>query len=267
MYKLGINFENVLSVAKELNISVIEALNRLKLIGISSLDVDYSRLTGENSYINDIIASRVEIKCVYYLADFAVESSVISEMKVIDFCKKYGVKKITFLVKADSSANASDKLLKHNLRKIVKYASVFKINVLIENFGLENSYFATVEKIKDVLKSVKNLNITFDTGNFLLAGISPVKAYQELKEYVTRIHLKNRTYKPRVGAIPTVDVNGNKSYTTAIFSGDANLEEFIKTVVAEGKDIDFILEYNFGDFVLFSDIEQSSVDFYTVVNE
>ena len=94
MYKLGINFENVLSVAKEKNICVSDALNRLKLIGISALDVEYSRLAGENSYLNDIVASRAEIKCVYYMADFAAKISVIDEMKVVDFCEKYGIKNV-----------------------------------------------------------------------------------------------------------------------------------------------------------------------------
>ena len=49
MNKLGINFENVLSIKDELNITVLDALKKLKSMGISSLDVKFERLTGENS--------------------------------------------------------------------------------------------------------------------------------------------------------------------------------------------------------------------------
>lgn len=267
MYKLGINFENVLAVAKELNVSVSEALNRLKLIGVSALDVEYSRLSGENSYLNDIVASRTEIKCVYFMADFAGEASVISQMKVVDFCEEYGIKNVMFLTKPNSNAGGSEKTLKHNLRKIVNYARTFDICVSIENFGLENSYFSTVKRLKDLVKSVKNLTLTFDSGNFLLAGVDPNEAYDELRYYVSRVHLKNRSHTPSAGAVAVADINGNDSYTTAIFSGSANLEEFIKKVTSDYKVIDFMLEFNFTDSALFENIEQSAVDFYTVVNE
>lgn len=267
MYKLGINFENVLSVAKELNLTVPETLNKLKLIGVSALDAEYSRVSGENSYLNDIVASRMELKCVYYMANFAGASSVISEMKVVDFCEKYGVKNVMFLTEPNVNVGGNEKTLKHNLRKIVNYARNFKISVSIENFGLETSWFSSVEKIKDLVKSVKNLTLTFDTGNFLLAGIDPNFAYDELKFYVSRVHLKNRSYAPAVGAAASVDINGNDSYTTAIFSGSANLEEFIKKVIGDYKVIDFILEYNFADTRVFGEIEQSAVDFYAVTNE
>ena len=81
------------------------------------------------------------------------------------------------------------------------------------------------------------------------------------------MHLKNRSYAPAVGAAASVDITGNDSYTTAIFSGSANLEEFIKKVIGDYKVIDFILEYNFADTRVFGEIEQSAVDFYTVTNE
>ena len=51
MRKLGINFENVLSVKEELNINLLQTLNKLKSVGITSLDVKYERLVGENSYL------------------------------------------------------------------------------------------------------------------------------------------------------------------------------------------------------------------------
>ena len=267
MYKLGINFENVLSVANELKTTVADALNKLKLIGISSLDVDYTRLAGEKSYLNDIVASRMDIKCVYFAADFAGETSVLSQMKVIDFCEEYGVKNVMFLTKPNFGLGGDEKVLKHNLRKVVNYARTFKINASIENFGLETSYFSTVERLIDLVKSVKNLTITFDSGNFLLAGIDPISAYGELKYYVSRVHLKNRSHTPAPGCVPAADINGNDSYTTAVFGGSANIEELIKKITGDYKVIDFVLEYNFADTRVFDEIEQSAVDFYTVTNE
>ena len=128
MYKLGINFENVLSVAKELNLTVPETLNKLKLIGVSALDAEYSRVSGENSYLNDIVASRMELKCVYYMADFAGASSVISEMKVVDFCEKYGVKNVMFLTEPNVNVGGNEKTLKHNLRNLCPHTCIRNIS-------------------------------------------------------------------------------------------------------------------------------------------
>ena len=65
MNKLGINFENVLSIKAELNITLLETLKKLKSIGVSSLDVKFERLTGENSYMKEILSSGIGIGSVF----------------------------------------------------------------------------------------------------------------------------------------------------------------------------------------------------------
>ena len=97
MKKLGINFENVLTISQEFNIDVLSALYKVKNLGITSLDVKYERLIGENSYYKDIISSGLTIESLWGFCPFNDKDNVRKALEMVDFAYGKKIKEIMFL--------------------------------------------------------------------------------------------------------------------------------------------------------------------------
>ena len=98
MYKLGVNFENVLASSNETNLSVFETLKKLKMYGISSVDIMSSRIIDDVSDVKkDLLLSGVSVDTIFFMGDFGHDESISYPLKVIDFCAENNVKQIMLL--------------------------------------------------------------------------------------------------------------------------------------------------------------------------
>ena len=176
MKKLGINFENALSVMEEFNISALDALRKLKNVGITSLDVKYERLIDKNLYLKDILISGLNIESIYSICPFHEFNNVQKALKMVDFACENKIKEIMFISEIKSNPYTEEEIdnLKSNLRRVVKYASAFGVSIGIENVGNKNYPCNGKENTLDILKSVKGLKLIFDGGNYMLNEESPI---------------------------------------------------------------------------------------------
>jgi len=83
------------------------------------------------------------------------------------------------------------------IRKKTEIASSENITLLLENeVGV---YGDTPERCKDIIETInsKNLQILFDTANFVCSGIKPyTRAYPILKDYIRYLHIKDAILTP-----------------------------------------------------------------------
>ncbi len=193
MNKVGINFENVLTIKEELNLNLLQTLSKLKSLGITSLDVKYERLIGENSYLKEILISGFNVGSVFAFCPLYEQNNLQKALKIVDFCAEYKIKEIMLISDFLQNGYNKDEIfnLKQNLRRIVKYAQNFGVMVAVENVNQETYPIKTVENCIDFIKSVKGLQIVFDGGNFLTAKQDVLYASSVLAPFVQRLHLKN----------------------------------------------------------------------------
>ena len=260
MKKLGINFENVLSVKEELNINLLQTLYKLKTVGITSLDVKYERLIGENSYLKEILISGFNIGSLFAFCPFFEQDNIQKAIEIVDFAIEYKIKEIMFLPEFKKGGYTPEDIfiVKQNLKRVVKYAEAFEISIGIENVGSLDYPFYDEKTTLDVLKAVKGLHLIFDGGNFILSGEDPLKAVHSLAPYVQRYHLKDRKIGETLYDFNEVTTTGKPSYVPAVGEGDAECLKVYENIKQFFPAVPLVLEFPFGEKNLFEKIEKSA---------
>ena len=265
MKKLGINFENVLAVKDELNIDLLQTLYKLKGVGITSLDVKYERLVGEDSHLKDILISGLSIGSIFSICPFAEQDNIQKAIEIVDFAIEYKIKEIMFLPEFKKGGYTAEDIaiVKQNLRRVVKYAEPFEISIGVDNVGSSNYPFNDELSTLDVLKSVKGLHLIFDGGNFTLYGVEPLKAVSSLAPYVQRYHLKDRTLGESLVDFVERTANGESSFVSAVGEGDSECLKVYENIKRFYPSVPLVLEFPFGEKNLFEKIEKSVIYVHT----
>lgn len=261
MKKLGINFENVLSVKDELNINLLQTLYKLKGVGISSLDVKYERLVGENSYLKEILISGLTIGSVFAFCPLYEQDNIQKAIEIVDFVTEYKIREIMFLPEFKAGGyNETDIVnLKQNLRRVVKYAEAFGVSVGIENVGSLDYPCNNLENTLDILKSVKGLHLIFDGGNFTLNDVDALKSVYDLAPFVQRYHLKDRVLGESLSDFNELTTKGEKSYVPVVGEGGSNCLKVYETLKEFFPSVPLVLEFPFAEKNLFEKIEKSAM--------
>lgn len=76
------------------------------------------------------------------------------------------------------------------LRDAADYAADEGVTLAMENHG---RHFSRIDVVERIIKQVgaRNLRLTFDTGNFVFAGDSPVEAARRLGAWIEHVHAKD----------------------------------------------------------------------------
>ena len=260
MKKLGINFENVLAISKELNLSVLETLNKLKELGFTSLDVKYERIIDKEQYLKDIVLSGFLIESIFSLCPLNEQNNYQKAIEIVDTATEYKVKEImlipSFIEGGYSETDYAN--LKQNLRRVVKYAEPLGISVGIENVGNKNASCITPAQTLDVLRSVKGLHLIYDGGNFVLAEENPKELIYEIAPFVQRYHLKDRVISDALEGFLDTTISGKKSQVAELGKGDSFVKEIYEILSGVYRDIPLVLEFTFGDNKIFDRVKNSA---------
>lgn len=82
------------------------------------------------------------------------------------------------------------------LREIVAYAAPAGITVTLEDFPNPLSLNGSIAELEYLLTAAPGLALTFDNGNWMIAGDDPVEALMALRDHVANVHLKDWEEKP-----------------------------------------------------------------------
>ena len=261
MKKLGINFENVLTIAKEFNIDILSALYKVKNLGITSLDVKYDRVTGENNYIKEIISSGLTMESLWGFCPFNDKDNVQKAISMVDFAYSNNIKEIMFLSDFINGGYTEQDItnVKKNLRRVVKYASAYGVQINIENVGCLEFPFNDEITTLDVLKAVKGLGLVFDGGNFLLNDVKPIDCINSLAPYVSRYHLKDRIYGSSNSDFIEVTTKGENSYVTSVGDGECDCLAVLKVIKEYYNDVPLVIEFPAKETKLYDKLEKSTM--------
>lgn len=131
----------------------------------------------------------------------------------------------------------------HHFRDAVEQAKPYGIKVGFENTPHSYKPLASAKDCKFVLQEVPGLGLIFDTGNFRVAdtGCDELEIYEELKEYIIRVHLKDVA----IGNFPNGEecVNGQKIQAVVTGSGVIQMEKLITKLREDGYDKGLAIEY------------------------
>ncbi len=252
--ELGINFNSVLALKNNDNITLAESLKKLKNLGITAVDIEYSQIKNEE-YAKTLLLNNYKVSTVYTFGKLGKHLDYSKELEVIDFCSQNSIKSVMFLTEFEENENFL-KDVKSNLRRIVNYAKNLNVTVMIENFST-NKLFSTVEGLEDILKSVKNLKLLYDSGNFILAEEDPFTALQKLYPFVYKVHLKDRDFKKDyLGSTMQLSVFKKETYVYPLGEGISKIYDIIAFFNEKSIKTEFVLE-GYLDGNVYEDIKKS----------
>lgn len=88
--------------------------------------------------------------------------------------------------KAECAARVAE-----GLREVVAYARPAGVTVTLEDFPHPMSVNGSIAEMTYLLTEVPGLAMTFDNGNWMIAGDDPVDALMALKDHVANVHVKD----------------------------------------------------------------------------
>ena len=258
MNKIGINFENVLAIKKELKLTLPQTLSKLKALGITSLDVNYDRLTVDG-YYKDILVSGFDIGSLFYVLHLEVPNNCQTALNMVDFCVNNKIPEIMILSTFKTYSESDVAILKQNLRRIVKYAQNFGVKIAIENVGKQGYFAFDAEGCLSILKAVKGLGIVFDGGNFTLCDVNALEAAKQLAPYVSRYHLKDRAYRLENGTLNEKTFAGKDSCVVALGEGDSYILECFNIIKEFYPNVPLVIEFPFSQENIYDAVEKSAI--------
>ena len=169
----------------------IEWLEKIKDLGIQTVEIrrEYLRDRKELAELKGK-ATELDMTLYYAVPDVLFPGVLMSKETLHQYFEEYsalGANQFKNVAGYDEDINDVDIEILKSL--MTEYGI---LHLTLEN---DQEDYSTSEKIKGILDKLKdagiNAGMTFDTGNFLATGQSPLESAKALKDDVTFFHMKN----------------------------------------------------------------------------
>ena len=242
--KHGFEAAGLMQIAGECGLSMVDML---------AFEVD---LLGENALKAALTESGVKLGCYITGASFYEAPEKVPEelTAALERAKRLGANVLMVVPGSDSENERAicAEMTKQALleraadcfRTAVELGKQYGITIGFENTPHACKPLSSPEDCRYILQRVPGLGLIFDTGNFRVAEPDgdELAAYELLKPYIIRIHLKDVV----LGDFPTgeVCVDGQRIRPVVAGSGIIPVERLLHAMVRDGYDGDLAIEYS-----------------------
>ena len=222
----------------------------LGAVEITSLETDVFGLDHVKKALAD---AGLECGCFIHMDAFAEtdparhEAIVETAKQKIQAAEELGSKYVMLALMAqpDAEKHSEDELrsaLIRNIRPIAEFGWERGVTVSVEDTPEIRLPLSSSDDMKAVLDSIPELSLTFDTGNMIHRGDEPLHFYDELKNRVAYVHVKDMAYTddPACG-----DKTCDGRYITAAMHGEGiiDFDSIFSALKQDGYDGWLMLEY------------------------
>lgn len=128
------------------------------------------------------------------------------------------------------------------LRRAAKTCRDLGMRAAMEDYGGALTPYNTPGGMLDFYSAAEDLELVFDSGNFLYFGIDPLEAYGVLKGKFIHVHAKDLSLSPLPGSPRVVSPTGRVLYPAAV--GDGEAAKALAALIKDGYDGILTLEYD-----------------------
>lgn len=247
MNEINIFYEHIIEAAGQMDISVGESLTRFRELGISGLECDSRRLTARAETKRLFDSADLRVESVYEFFDFPNDTEAES-LRKIDNCLEtaafFGADKL-LAVPGFNCDPMQLRTLCGLMNILCERARSYNIAVTVEDFDDKASPCSTIAGLEYLLKNVRELKITFDTGNFAYSLESAENAYSRLKDKIVHVHLKDRSRDVSRfnGKNGKEDTAGNLMYPCEVGGGFIPVGKILNGLLRDGYTGSFSIEH------------------------
>lgn len=253
MNHINIFLEHIFEACSQRSISLEQMLREAHDMGYTGLECDLWRLSDGESVKKMFDSCGLKAASIYSHYDFPHDTSeeTFSKMKAhINTAVFFGAEKIMaipgFIREGDDRDDVFSKCCEQ-LTILTKLAGEHGLTVTVEDFDDINSPCCNIDGLEKLLSGSEGLKFTLDTGNFAYVKENPCDACDRLGQYISHVHLKDRSYDC-LRAAPDesnakADISGEIMYPCEVGGGFIGIEKLVKRLISEGYSGDFSVEH------------------------
>jgi len=199
--RISIFFDHVAEMARQEKISVTEAAQRVRRLGVDGIDVRVAMRASELRMLDSLGFQHASA-----IADinFIRGEQPEAVRQALDFMKRYDYKRL-LVIPGLLPENASQELIDEVCTRVaafVKEAADEGIDVMVEDYDNPRSPCYNTQTLDHLFAASPRLNHVFDTGNFLFCGEEVMTALRHFRERIHHVHLKDRKAKRDYASLP-----------------------------------------------------------------
>lgn len=250
MATLATFYDHIRDISQQENISVTEAMQEAAHVGVRLLEISQNCILGrEREVERELAASGLGISSIPSYFDFGRDTDVDKQSAAtLKAARYFGVKKLLvipgFFGEKDSANERAGQVrnMIDCINLLAEKSAQHGISLVMEDYDSTTAHFSTISGVKDFLDNCPELSCCFDTGNFRFSAEDELEAYAALREKITHVHFKDRSYAKTDG-FDKLAVDGQTLYPCAVGSGDIKLEEIATRLKSDGYDGVIAAEY------------------------
>lgn len=240
--QLATFYDHMKDMAHEEKISLTEALQRLKALGITHMEVSVNNLLGREDEVGrELSFVGMEISSIPVWFDFGRDADVDRQSgPVLEAARYLGAKRILaipgFFQEGDSpeEKNRQMESMARCLNRLAEKAAGFGVSLVMEDYDSLLAPFSTAAGLEYFLERCPGLSCCFDTGNFRFAGEDAEEAYARLRGRISHVHLKDRAFSPRWGEYAVTAADGQLLYPAPVGKGEVPIAGILSRLLEDG---------------------------------
>lgn len=248
--KISVFYENILEGVQFDSIDIKTVLQQLKQEGMDAVYCSYETLKNdsEDSILTMLQELDLGVEGLYGFISFEHNPLDEEYKKMIDMAVKVGGRNFLFVPGfiLEEEQDKADELKVNmwaGLKKAVQYGKTCGIDISIEDFDGLTAPYCRLSGVQEFLENVPGMKFNFDTGNFIMYHDDELTAYEELKDKICNVHLKDRSHHKRCEKHPaTICADGDKMYSVPIGDGEMQIKEIMTRLKMSGYDGGLVVE-------------------------
>lgn len=197
--KISAFYENILEGAGNDGLEIRTALAGLKQEGMEKVYISYDTLKNdaEERIVKTLRELGLGVEGIYGFFRFELFPTDDSYRGMIDLAVKLNAGNVLLVpgLIAEDAQEKRAQLLENmwtGLRNAVQYGKKQGIAVSIEDFDGLDAPYCSIKGTAEFLDNVQGLQLSFDTGNFVMYHEDELEALELFKDKICTVHMKDR---------------------------------------------------------------------------
>ncbi len=227
--RISIFFDHVAEIARQENISLREAAQRVKQLGVDGIDVRVSMSEPQMKMLDSL---GFQHACAIADINFVKGEQPEAVRQALDFMRRYNYTRL-LVVPGLLPENAPEGLMDAVGRRLAAFADEAGkagMDVMVEDYDNPRSPCYNTQTLDRLFAASPLLNHVFDTGNYLFCGEDVMTALHHFRGRIHHVHLKDRKAP-------------NDRASLAIGSGVVPLKALLGELLQSGYDGWFCIEH------------------------
>ena len=239
--KLATFYDHVKDIAHQEKISLTEALQRVRTLGITHVEVSQNSLLGrEDELGRELAYVGLGISTIPSYFDFGRDADVIKQSEpTLEAARYLGADKMLvipgFFQEGDSPEGQARQMenMASCVNRLAEKAAGYGVSLVMEEYDSPLAPFSKTEGVRFFLDRCPGLSCCFDTGNFRFAAEDELAAYDVLRGRISHVHLKDRALSPDWGSHKATAADGQALYPTPVGKGVVKITELLSLLAQD----------------------------------